>query len=226
MTRLILFDIDGTLLMGKGIGREATRRAMLEVFGSEGTLQSHQFGGKTDWLTLSEVLASLGYTADDIGGYMPRYERVLAQHMAELIVDFEVNALPGALDVVNHLRQHDAVLIGIVTGNVAMTAPVKLQAAGFDPAWFPIGAFGSEALSRNDLPILAMERASQHLAVAITAQQVTIIGDTLADIECARAVGAQAIAVATGFTAREELVAATPDYLLDDLHGLLPILAL
>jgi phosphoglycolate phosphatase-like HAD superfamily hydrolase len=226
MTHLILFDIDGTLLMGKGIGREATRRAMLDVFGSEGTLTTHQFGGKTDWLTLTEVLANEGHTADTIGAHMPRYERIMSRHMAELIAAYEVLALPGAMDVVTHLRQRDDVLLGIVTGNVAMTAPVKLRAAGFDPDWFPVGAFGSERVDRNDLPPLAMERASQRIKSAITAQQVTIIGDTLADIDCARAVGARAIAVATGFTARAELIAAAPDHLLDDLTGLLPVLAL
>ena len=226
MKHLILFDIDGTLLMGKGIGREATRRAMLDVFGSEGTLTTHQFGGKTDWLTLSEVLAHEGFTVDDIGLHMPRYEQILAEHMAALIAEFEVSALPGALDVVARLMSQDDVLLGIVTGNVATTAPVKLRAAGFDPAWFPIGAFGSEALDRNDLPALAMERAGKHLSLVIESQQVTIIGDTLADIDCARAVGARAVAVSTGFTARDKLAAAMPDYLLDNLTDLLPILAL
>src|SRR5690606_40566360 len=73
---------------------------------------------------------------------------------------FTVEALPGALDTVTALRRREDMVIGIVTGNVAATAPLKLQAAGFDPLWFPVGAYGSEALDRNDLPALALERAT------------------------------------------------------------------
>lgn len=221
---LVLFDIDGTLLMGKGIGREATRRAMLDIFGSCGTLETHQFGGKTDWLTLAEVLVNEGFTPDHVGQRMADYEPVLAFHMSALIAEYAVHALPGALDTVTHLRGRDDVLMGIITGNVSLTAPVKLRAAGFDPAWFPIGAYGSEAMERNDLPALALERAARFSGHRLTPADVTIIGDTEADIACARAIGARAVAVATGFTSRDALAAAQPDHLLDELSGLLPLL--
>lgn len=221
MLQLILFDIDGTLLMGKGIGREATRLALLEVFGSAGGLDGHNFGGKTDWLTLTEVL---GLSAAAIGQRMADYELALARHMAEIIVDYDIDVLPGALETVAHLRTRADMIPGIVTGNVAATAPIKLRAAGFDPAWFPVGAFGSEALERDDLPRLALERASQHAGQPILPAQVTVIGDTVADIQCARAIGAQAVAVTTGFSERDALIAAQPDHLLDDLSGLLALL--
>lgn len=222
--RLILFDIDGTLLMGRGIGRMATQRAMLEIFGSCGTLETHQFGGKTDWFTLVEVLAHEGFTSEMIGAQMALYEQALAAHMAALILEYEVQTLPGALEAVTHLHSQRDTVLGIVSGNVSTTAPIKLQAGGFDPAWFPVGAYGSEALHRNDLPALALQRAINHCQQTITPQDVTIIGDTEADIECARALGAQAIAVATGFSTREHLLAAEPDYLLDDLTTVLDIL--
>ena len=218
--QLILFDIDGTLLMSKGIGREATRRAILDVFGTEGTLKGHSFGGKTDWLTLTEVL---GLPAATIGHHMPAYEQALAAHMAAIAADYAIDALPGAHDVVAALRGREDVVIGIVTGNVSSTAPIKLQAAGFDPGWFPVGAFGSEALTRDDLPGLALARAVQHSGRPIAPERVTVIGDTEADIQCARALGARAVAVSTGFTQREALVAAQPDHLLDHLGGLLSI---
>ncbi len=222
--QLILFDIDGTLLTGKGIGREATRRAMLDIFGSCGTLATHQFGGKTDWFTLAEVLAGEGFTADHIGRRMADYEPALAFHMSALMAEYTVYALPGALDVVAHLRTRDDVLLGIVTGNVSQTAPVKLRAAGFDPMWFPVGAYGSEAIERDDLPSLALERAARLCGQRLTPADVTIIGDTEADIACARAVGARAVAVTTGFSSREALAAARPDHLLDGLTGLLELL--
>lgn len=225
MVQLILFDIDGTLLTGKGIGREATRRAMLDIFGTSGSLATHQFGGKTDWFTLAEVLADEGFTPDDIGQRMPVYEPALAHHMSALVAEYSIHALPGALDTVTHLRSRDDLLLGIVTGNVSLTAPVKLRAAGFDPAWFPVGAYGSEAIERDDLPALALERAARLYGRRLNPADVTIIGDTEADIACARAIGARAVAVATGFASREALVAARPDHLLEELPALLPLLA-
>lgn len=221
---LVLFDIDGTLLTGKGIGREATRRAMLDIFGTCGKLETHQFGGKTDWYTLAEVLADEGFTAERIGQRMADYEPALAFHMSALIAEYHVYALPGALETVAHLRTRADALLGIVTGNVSLTVPVKLRAAGFDPAWFPIGAYGSEAIERDDLPALALERAIRFSGWPFTPADVTIIGDTEADIACARALGARAVAVATGFATREVLQAAQPDYLVDEISALLPLL--
>jgi phosphoglycolate phosphatase-like HAD superfamily hydrolase len=222
--QLILFDIDGTLLWTRGSGREATKAAMLEVFGTCGGLQDHVFGGKTDWLTLVELLSAEGYTHDIIAEQIPVFTLAMEQHLTRIIGSHTTEACPGAREVVEALRLRDDLLLGIVTGNVATTAPVKLRAAGFDPAWFVVGAYGSEAMNRDELPFLAMERASKHLGEPLTPEQVIVVGDTPADVSCARALGAVAVAVMTGFSKREELEAAAPDYLLDDLTGLLNIL--
>ncbi len=219
-TRLILFDIDGTLLLPKGVGRASTRAAMQEVFGTCGALDTHQFAGKTDWFTLLEVLVGDGYTEADIGRILPVYEEVVARHLARIIGSFSVEACPGALDVVRQLRRSDSILFGIVTGNVSTTAPIKLRAAGFDPNWFPIGAYGSDALDRNALPPIALERAVRHYRRPIAPQQAIIVGDTPSDVECARALGAVAVAVKTGFGPLDELIAARPDFLIEDLRAL------
>jgi phosphoglycolate phosphatase-like HAD superfamily hydrolase len=221
---LVLFDIDGTLLMGNGVGRVATHAAMLDVFGTTGRLDEHKFAGKTDWYTLLELLGAEGFAPADVERLMPDYERALAHHMAQAVTDRQVTALPGAHDAVSALREDSRFLLGIVTGNLYTTAPIKLRAAGFDPDWFPIGAYGSEAIDRNDLPPLAMQRATAHNGRSYGPQDVVIIGDTLMDIACARAVGARIIAVATGFSTRAELAAAAPDHLLDSLEDLLPLL--
>lgn len=220
---LILFDIDGTLANPKGAGRAATRLAVREVFNTEANLDNHVFGGKTDWCTLTELLTGSAYTADDIGRLMPVYESVVRRHLTEIIGGFPVEACPGTLDLVKELLHRGNPLVGILTGNVSTTAPIKLRAAGFDPAWFPIGAYGSEAIDRNDLPFLALERAQKHLGRSILPEQVVIIGDTPADVACARALGAVAVGVLTGFSQPGELAAAAPDYLLDDLTGFLGI---
>ena len=120
-----------------------------------------------------------------------------------------------------------AVVLGLVTGNTRETAPVKLAAAGIDPALFPFGAFGDEALSRNDLPPRALRRARVWAGHPIAAEDCTVVGDTPADIACARAGGMRVLAVATGWHTAEALAAHQPDHLLPDftdLERVLPIL--
>jgi phosphoglycolate phosphatase-like HAD superfamily hydrolase len=215
--RLILFDIDGTLLVTGGAGREATRLAMIEVFGTAARVDDHYFGGKTDWQTLVELLRDHDVDEARIGEAMRAYDAAVGRHIADVITRFEGGPCAGALELVEALRHRDDVVLGIVTGNVESAAPVKLRASGFDPAWFPIGAFGNEAASRDDLPALALARAIEHVGVTIDGDRVIVVGDTPADIACARAVGALAVAVATGFASRDDLAEAGPDHLLDDL---------
>lgn len=217
--KLILLDIDGTLVLVKGAGREAKARTMEEFFGTDAGVRTHPFGGKTDWQILSEVLEGTHFdnTPEALSRLMAGYQARMAHHLEAIIGDYPVEACPGAHDLVTVLRGRSDIVLGLVTGNVAGTAPVKLRAAGFDPAWFVVGAYGSEALSRNDLPRLAMQRAERVTGQAFAPQEVIVVGDTVADIECARAVGAVAVAVLTGFETPEAIRAAGPDYLLPDL---------
>ena len=217
ITRLILFDIDGTLLMSKGIGRESKRRAMLEFYGEVGDLDNHVFGGKTDWLTLVELLESVGKTSDDIGRELPMFEEIMARHMDELRNQFVADPIPHAMELVNTLRERDDTMIGLVTGNMSKTAPIKLEMAGYDPAWFTVGAYGNESPDRNQLPRLAIERAQAITGTTFTGEQVIVIGDTVADIDAARAVDATSVAVCTGFVHRDKLICKDPDFLLADL---------
>jgi phosphoglycolate phosphatase-like HAD superfamily hydrolase len=215
---LILFDIDGTLIMTQGAGRASTKFAMMDVFGNANGLDTHHFGGKTDWRTIYELMA---YSHDEVRDFMPKYEAAMGHHLGRIIGDYEVLSCPSSLDLVHELRRRGSPTLGILTGNVSTTAPIKLRAGGFDPAWFPVAAYGSEAMERDDLPALAVERAEKLLNKKIEPQQVVIIGDTPADVACARALGAVAVAVMTGFSSREELAATQPDYLLDDLSQFL-----
>ena len=113
------------------------------------------------------------------------------------------------------------VVLGIVTGNTSKTAPIKLRAVGFDPSWFVANAYGSESISRNVLPALAIDRARKITGYDFQPNEVIVIGDTVADIDCARAVGAVAVAVQTGFEEPHLLEQANPDYLLKDLTSFL-----
>ncbi|MCU0513119.1 MAG: HAD family hydrolase [Anaerolineae bacterium] len=215
--KLLLFDLDGTLIHVKGAGREAKARAMAGMFGTDEGARSHPFGGKTDWNILHDLLADKGYTTAALGAVMDEYQALMAHHLAAIIGTYPAQPCPGALELIAALRGRDDVCLGVVTGNVQATAPIKLRACGFDPDWFAVGAYGSESPQRNDLPRLAMERAARHTGRTFAPAEVIVTGDTLADIACARAVGAVAVAVLTGFEAPAALQAAAPDYLLPDL---------
>lgn len=215
--QLILFDIDGTLLWPKGAGRVAMQMAARELFSDAVTIDHHDFGGKTDWRNVVELMTAHGYPPETVEPQLPLFESRMARHMQSIIGDYPVEACPGAHHMLTQLRQRGQPMPGLLTGNFIATSPIKLRAAGFDPDWFTIGAYGSEAEDRNDLPFIAVERAEQVLGRSIQPEHVVIIGDTPADVACARALGGVAVAVKTGFASAEALTATQPDYLLDDL---------
>jgi phosphoglycolate phosphatase len=217
ITRLILFDIDGTLLMSKGIGRESKRRAMQEYYGEVGNIDNHVFGGKTDWYSLIELLEPFGKTSNDIGRELPMFENIMAQHMNDLRNQYVADTIPYAMELVNELRERDDTMVGLVTGNMSKTARIKLEMAGYDFEWFAVGAYGNESPDRNDLPRLAIERAQALTGQTFTGEQVIVIGDTAADIHAAQAVSATSVAVCTGFVHRDKLICQDPDFLLADL---------
>lgn len=214
--KLMLFDIDGTLLISQGLGREAKARAMRQVFGTDGGVRTFPFGGKTDWQILNETLAPHGITSEAIGAKMPEYQAIFAHYMQALVPEFETRPLEGAHDVIALLRAREDVLLGLITGNSHDTAPIKLRAGGFEPSWFKVGAYGNESHNRNDLAHLALMRAVQHYG-AFAPQDVYVIGDTLADLECARSIGATCIIVTTGFEDKHALESARPDVLIHSL---------
>ncbi len=226
MTRLVLFDIDGTLLISRGIGREAKRLAMQECFGMTGDLDNHVFGGKTDWRIVAELLAPHGLSADDVGRAMPAYEAVMARHMRAIMGGYRADPIPHAMELVSALRQRDDTLVGLVTGNTSQTAAIKLEMAGFDQAWFTLGAFGNESAEREELTRLALQRARKHTGAQIDGADVIVIGDTPEDIKAARAINAIAVAVCTGYAPREVLIGSDPDFLLADLSAFLDLVPL
>jgi phosphoglycolate phosphatase-like HAD superfamily hydrolase len=225
--KLLLFDIDGTLVWTRGAGRAAMQQALVTLFHDDDTLrerlrtrvETHVFGGKTDWLTLTELLGQDGFTGNAVREIVPRFNEAMGISIEAMITAFDVQPCTGARALIDTLKQHDQVRLGLVTGNVSSSAPVKLAAAGFDPRDFPVGAYGNDALERDDLPLLALHRANDYYQRDFTPHDTIIIGDTLADIQCARACGMRVAAVCTGYGKRAELADARPDWLLDDLTG-------
>jgi phosphoglycolate phosphatase-like HAD superfamily hydrolase len=221
MPKLLLFDIDGTLVKSKGASREAKARAMEVVFGTAANVRIHHFGGKTDWQILREVLNPHGVSGEEIGQKMAHFEQVFAETLAEEIVKFDVTALPGAIELLQAMTKRADLIVGLVTGNTSLTSPIKLRAAGIDPSLFVLGAYGSEADERNELPHLALNRAMVLVQTEIAPEDVIIIGDTVKDVEAARTIGGVAVTVFTGYEERSALIASDPDYMLEDLTSFL-----
>lgn len=217
MQWLVLFDIDGTLLHSAGCGRAATRLALQEVFGTIGLLDTLSFAGKTDWQILLELLEPEGFSPTEVQARLEAHGAAVARHLAAVITQFPIGPCTGAHEVVAALRDNPDVTVGLVTGNMASIVPFKLAAAGFDPADFKIGAFGSEGWERSMLPPLALERAKTYSGTDFSGEQVVIIGDTPGDIQCAASINARTLAVATGPFSMEQLQAYQPTYVFESM---------
>jgi phosphoglycolate phosphatase len=224
--KLILFDIDGTLLRASGSGRVATERSMREIFGTVGGLAEHKFSGKTDWHNLLTLLTPEGFTEMQIEAALPQYDIVMARHMTEIVGDYNIHALPGALELVESVRTRNDALIAILTGNMPQMAHIKLQRAGFAPENFAFGVYGSESPMRPALLPIALQRAEQACGVYFASQDVIVIGDTTDDIDCAHSLGAWVIAVTTGWQTRADLEAHPPVTVIDNLSDTQSILKL
>ena len=208
-----LFDIDGTLLLTKGAGREALMRALLAEYGIEDDLKSIPFAGRTDLLIVGDIAAKHGLDLGD--GALPRFFKVVAGHMRTLMDPPRGGLLSGVEALLGAIASEPAWVTALLTGNESEMARIKLEAFGVHDA-FAWGAFGDEAPDRNALAKLAVRRAAERHGVP--PGRCIVVGDTEHDVACARAAGARAVAVATGGPTREALEACAPDLLLDDLR--------
>ncbi len=216
--RLLLFDLDGTLIRSNGVGRAALDSAFAERCGWEEATRGLSFAGATDIGIVRDVFARFGRSADEaaaacpdlLGSYLRHLEALLARSPGAVVTLTGVNALLAGL------RARDDAVVGVLTGNVEGGARLKVAAAGLE--WsFRVGAFGDEAPTRPDLLPLALERAAAVTGRSLQAERAVVIGDTPLDVAVARAHGARAVGVHTGFASREALAASRPDVLLDDL---------
>jgi phosphoglycolate phosphatase-like HAD superfamily hydrolase len=214
--RLYLFDIDGTLVSARGAGRIALTNALVETFGTAGAVDTYDFRGKTDHRIVLDLMQAAGVPERDIRVRLATCFDAYVRELDTLVGDGErVQLMPGIADVVRELAARDDALVGLLTGNIEMGARVKLRSTGLWPL-FRVGAFGSDDIDRRRLPAIACERARVMLGHDIPFERVVIIGDTPLDVDCARACGAVAVAVATGHHASHELSACAPDLLFTD----------
>ncbi len=197
--KLVLFDIDGTILWSDGAGRRAMETALLDTYGVPGA-PDVRYDGKTDPQIVRESMLAQGIAEPDVQAGLPRaiarYVELLEREIAT--GESTPTVFPGITALLDELHAREDVLLGLLTGNVVQGAQIKLGAAGVDTARFLVGAYGSDHHERGSLPAIAQRRGSDHMRAQIPGERVVIIGDTPADIACGQAIGARAIGVATG----------------------------
>jgi phosphoglycolate phosphatase-like HAD superfamily hydrolase len=209
--KLVLFDIDGTILWSDGAGRRAMTGALTTIFGTPGAPE-YRYDGKTDPQIVHELMRGAGYEDQAIAARMAPlfacYVRLLESELASH--GDRVHVFEGVAELIDALEARSDAVVGLLTGNVAVGASLKLRAAGLDVARFRVGAYGSDSAHRPMLPAVAQRRAREQLGLDLPGADLVVIGDTPADIECARVVGGAAIAVATGRYSVEALAAHAP----------------
>jgi phosphoglycolate phosphatase len=217
-SRLVLFDIDGTILLTAGAGRRAIRAALAELVGDNAAFERIRFDGKTDPQIVTELLTAAGdpgpHEGPRIRAVCERYVSLLEQ---ELATTTGTRLMPGFPAILDRLEGHPGVVLGLLTGNLERGAALKLRAAGLDPTRFRVGAYGSDAAHRPDLPPIAARRAEPFFGREPAGPEVVIIGDTPADVACGAGIGARAVAVATGSYSVEQLAACGAHAVFTDL---------
>jgi phosphoglycolate phosphatase len=241
--RLVLFDIDCTLIDAHGAGGRAIMRAVWDTYGVTGELGDYSFHGRTDpgiirdlaelWgaadpeavvgryegetqpQVVHDLAERLGTPHEAIGA---RLDACIARYVDLLAAEMAVGAreiLPGIKELVTALAADRRALVGLLTGNVVEGARIKLKPTGLLPL-FKVGAYGSDSALRSDLPVVAVARAEVRSGRRFAGKDIVVIGDTPADIECGASLGVTAIAVATGKHTVDELAAYHPDHVFAD----------
>ena len=220
--KLLLFDIDGTLLLSRGGALRAMTRAARPLFGDRFSLEEVDRNGQLDPKIIAMALEWNGVRATP-----QELEAFREAYLVELEGELDtMRALPGAVELLARLRRTGGVVLGVVTGNYAGAARMKLPVVGIDPAWFVANGFGDEAPTRGELVRLAMERAASVAGRPLDGGDVIVIGDTPRDVACARANGCASLAVATGNFTTEALEAAGADAVVPDLTNPEPLWAM
>ena len=217
MLKLVLFDIDGTLIQSGGAGVKAFARAFADEFNVRDGVETMQFAGRTDTGLAREIFQRHGIaqTAENFDRFFARYIHWLAHNLHQL----NGRICRGADDF---LRQFEAMpnlpTLGLLTGNIRLGAEVKLRHFNL---WKPFvtGAFADDHHNRNEIAVMAKLRGEVLAGRKIEGDEILVIGDTPLDIECGRAIGAKVLAVATGQHSVTDLAAHRPDWALPDLVG-------
>ncbi len=216
--RVVLFDVDGTLLTMGRAARDAFAEALSEAAGRPIDPDGYSFSGKTDPQIARDILSLHGVAGDDLEAAVPKTIELYVRRMSEDRGRLrDARLLPGVRELLEALAGRRDVRAALLTGNVEPGARVKVGHFGlagfFD---FSISCFGSDHADRYRLPALALERARRALGPGITGRQLVLVGDSEHDVLCSRLIGARSVAVTTGWTPAATLRALGPDAMLED----------
>jgi phosphoglycolate phosphatase-like HAD superfamily hydrolase len=211
--RLLLFDIDGTLINSAGAGVQALRQVLRKEFGIADDLEGIEIAGRTDSGIVHQILRKEKIEPDE-----ENTARFLAKYIEFLAIELPRRpgrVLPGVKQLLSDLSARPYLVLALLTGNVERGAKLKLEHYGL---WhfFEFGAFADDHHDRNELGLFASRRAREKHGVEFDSATIDVIGDTPHDIACGKAIGARTIAVATGSFSRKQLEAHEPDWILDD----------
>jgi phosphoglycolate phosphatase len=205
MPKLVLFDIDGTLVLTGRAGVRAMNRACEEVIGHPDALDGIAVAGRTDWIILHDAMKKIGRSLDE--SLFTRLRDVYVEHLRdeiELPGEGVKAVMPGIRVLLDELKGRPGVFLGLLTGNFERSARIKLE---YFDLWkyFGCGAFGDDAAERNALVPFALQRAEKCGWPSVAPEEIFVVGDTPHDVACARAAGAVPIGVATGTFTVERL---------------------
>ena len=218
MKRLVLFDVDGTLLAAGGTGKRAIHDAMMQVYGETGDIDGYRMGGRTDPQIARELLTGAGWAVDDVLERLPALWAAYVCNLRREVAGGEVRALRGIPALLERIEAEGGeTVLGLLTGNLVEGAQLKVDAAGLGFARFRVGAYGSDHWVRAELPAVALRRARDATGLGFAGKEVVIVGDTPHDVSCGEHLGVRTIATATGRHSVDELAACGPDHVFADL---------
>lgn len=216
---LILFDIDGTILKFKHyLAKKLFSELLQELFNKEIPESAiPDFHGMTDLQILKIISDNIGFPYSKTEELLPDIWEKMLTVFDQHTVEDNIELLPGVGQLINKLNSLNDISLGLLTGNFQENAYLKLKAVNLD-SYFSFGAFGNDSIDRNDLPIIAINRANEFYKDKLFSNRNTIIiGDTHRDEECARVNNIKCICVCTGNQNFEELITLNPDALFNDL---------
>ena len=211
LRRLVLFDIDGTLITDGGAARIAFAEALRTVYGYEGDVRRYDFSGLTDPQITIMVLRDAGWSKSEIEKRFDDLWLVYLSGLARSATSDRVRALAGIPELLAALSRERGVTLGLLTGNIEPGARLKLAPPELNH-YFPFGAFGSDSPHREELPPIAIARARELSGHRFRGREVVIIGDSIYDVRCGAPHSATTIAIASGKTSAEALKAENPHH--------------